>query len=373
MTRSTTDEDITNSGNILNNLINDYIEKQLDSNEFLRRAVVVDVDTLGGQLVREGESLNPKNSLVARVLGESSGILSDDDLPVFWPLFSHDVMPIKQNEHVYIMYDSPDKSSGVWLCRAPQPLSVNDQPIENKNYVAGTAQYLADPDNDFQEFSAEQFIQGTETDPGSAPLPAEFVVENPPPPLYTARVGDRTIEGSHNSIIVLGRDRITDFNSGETEGAGCVDIVAGRATEDILESDHSRILVSSKTDTDKNNPELANVGPNAEPSASIVVKSDEVRIVARNGMKIVVDGGKLFINADKVIIGDGKSAEEPVVLGKKLEEFIGLVLDFIKTHDHPTGVGPSGGAVGPIAAGKLPSLDGFDISSLFSKTVISKP
>lgn len=181
-------------------------------------------------------------------------------------------------------------------------------------------------------------------------------------PRITKRPGDFVIHGSNNAAIILGTDRSgvafdttqkVDNSTKETikvvskipdsdekENAGTIDIVVGRGrstkkknsgtvkknaiqkseiskfkkdelqTEgDIeFESDKSRIYVTMKSKIDKNfaldslsKARLSEPQSSVEESsAGIVVKSDKVRIVARNDLKIVVKRSKTNANGDLV-------------------------------------------------------------------------
>lgn len=372
VSRKITEDDLSNPSGILSNLLNDYIERRFDQDVAIKKAVVVSVDLVGGQLSSEEEPLNPKNSIKAKVLDDGIVALSIEDIPVFWPMFSHDTMPIKPGEHVYVIYDSIEGRSGVWISRAPEPLRVGNTAIDNKNYVDGIAKYLADENNEITEISAQRRIQGSEQNPEEILLPEEFSRQAEPTPTYTARIGDRVIDGSHNSIIILGRDRITDTTTGIPQDSGDIRLVAGRTTENVdINTDNSTILITQQTDIDVNTG-LDGVGQNKGPSASIAIKSDEIRISARNGMKIIVDDtpdSELYINAPNVIIGDGNSDEEPNVLGDTLVEVMGELIDEIGKIIVPTGVGPSGP---PNNAPKILAIK-TKLQNFLSKTVKSKP
>jgi hypothetical protein len=368
--RKITRDDLTNPSGILGKLINDYIERRFDPQPPLRKVVVIDVDLVGGQITPEGEPLNPKNSILAKLLDDSDNTGTDSDYQTFWPMFPHDTMPIKPGEHAYVMSDSFRDRSGVWVCRIPQPLSVDNTPIDNKNFVDGTAQYLADGRNDFSEISAQQFVQQTETIPPEIPQDENFVVEDPIPPSHNGRVGERVIEGSHNSAIILGRDRVADVATGIKGQSGDVRIVSGKVGEDVdLLGDASTILVTQNTDIDVN-MDTADIGKSVDPTASIAVRSNEIRIVAKEGMKIVVKGGDLFLNAANVTIGDGSSGEEFAPLGERLQSLLEGVIKVIEKHTHPTAVGPSSTSVD--AATNLAKYK-KDLQSILSETVKTKP
>lgn len=153
-----------------------------------------------------------------------------------------------------------------------------------------------------------------------------------PVPRLTKRPGDFAIQGSNNTAIILGQDR-TGGVGDETglpiadsqEGSGAIDVVVGRGQSDptkpvvITNSrqeeetnkntkftlnqeelktegdidfihDKSRLYLSMKTHADKNfQIELEGLDDNSNPeTAAAVLKSDQVRIVARQDIKILV-------------------------------------------------------------------------------------
>src|SRR5690606_22447908 len=111
--------------------------------------------------------------------------LSTEELPVFWPLLPHDIMPVKESEHIYVLYeDANNKSHGLWLARIPEPNNV-----DSKNLTPGTKKYEEDDTNDFSEIGAEQAVQDTDVPPEPIVVSEEFVTEQVQP--FTARIGDR--------------------------------------------------------------------------------------------------------------------------------------------------------------------------------------
>lgn len=123
----------------------------------LYRAVVVGVDTEGGKLenpsgtgqithnfngntfdcpARHGPE-NPPNSVKARLITDGlDRFVTDEDLRVFWPFFPETSMvPIKPGEHVYVMFEDPQKIHGLWLSKVSGHTGVNYAPGE-KTFVA---------------------------------------------------------------------------------------------------------------------------------------------------------------------------------------------------------------------------------------------
>src|SRR3990167_2298613 len=97
-------------------------EGKFENNSFVRRALVVEIDHLGGQL-EETPKQNPKNSIRARIISEPSPhtFLENSQLPVFWPLFPFDLFPIKEGEHVYVCFDGERGDHGLWISRIAEP------------------------------------------------------------------------------------------------------------------------------------------------------------------------------------------------------------------------------------------------------------
>jgi hypothetical protein len=319
-------KDILYPARILNNLLRDYAENKLLKQGQVRvlyEATVIDVDHVGGKL--SDNPVNPKNSIRARVkfLNAYTDV---PDLPIFWPIFPHEHNPIKPSEKVYVIFEDEKRRNGLWLARIPEP-----QYVDNVNLVPGKDRYLKAPDSDVSELDAQRASEDID-DPDLEAIDIDakapdFVAETVPP--FTARVGDHVLHGSNNAMIVLGRDRPKDVPSGEKEKAGTIDLVVGRKDNEHmnLKDDASRIYISQKTDADKGFD--IKVGSSAGTAASIAIKSDEIRVVGRKGMKIVVEGGDLHIEASKIFIG--KDADQKMVLGDKLVGELEKALDLLTT------------------------------------------
>lgn len=211
-----------------------------------------------------------------------------------------------------------------------------------------------------------------------------------PVPNYIPRDGDKVLDGANNASIVLGRDRPGEIGSGygAQTGAGTIDIVAGRLSSDIqttelnleasrrellsvdpnLALDASRIYVSQKTDIDENFNLAEGFSGNSRARAGIAIKSDAVRVIGREGVKIVtkVDthnsqgGGIISIPKIELIAGNGLGGDqEPAVKGTSLtnalreilqkiidlnqilDSFMTAQMEFnsvIMTHEHPSPV-----------------------------------
>jgi len=176
-----------------------------------------------------------------------------------------------------------------------------------------------------------------------------------PIPEYLAASCEKVIKGENNTWIVLGRDRPGTRSSGRggagESHAGSIDLVVGRlgskaktvdkkgnkiyADPDFVK-DASRIIISQKTDIDKNmNLSPGKVGE-SEAKAAIALKSDDIRICARQGIKLVTvvdsenaQGGKAKDNGNvgvDLMGGNCKTKDmQPMVLGDKLKDYLLLV------------------------------------------------
>jgi|7_EtaG_2_1085326.scaffolds.fasta_scaffold00123_25 hypothetical protein len=174
-------------------------------------------------------------------------------------------------------------------------------------------------------------------------------------PKFIAAPCEKVITGKNNTSIVLGRDRPASRASGymatgDTH-AGSIDIVVGRMghkatayrtlkagemgppgpleTDPDFIADAARIYISQKTDIDKNfHLPIGKVGTSKSKSG-IGIKADAIRIIAREGIKLVTrtdaknaqGSDVLDVNGVDIIAG-GKGAPEPqpMVLGNNLEK-----------------------------------------------------
>lgn len=121
-----------------------------------------------------------------------------------------------------------------------------------------------------------------------------------PVPNYIAAKNEHVIKGQNNTFIVLGRDRPASRLSGygglgDTQ-CGSIDFVVGRmgAEPDAMVfvdpdfvTDAARIHISQKTDIDNNFALAPGKVGNATAKSGIGIKADGVRLIAREGIKLV--------------------------------------------------------------------------------------
>ena len=130
-----------------------------------------------------------------------------------------------------------------------------------------------------------------------------------PLPHFVKAPCEKEIRGKNNTSIVLGRDRPGTVASGYgakgATGAGSIDIVVGRMASsrdgpkdgvDVHNSffvDAARIYISQKTDIDTNFMLAGTPGhENLKGRSGIGVKADLIRVIGREGVKIVT--GKAY-------------------------------------------------------------------------------
>ena len=209
---------------------------------------------------------------------------------------------------------------------------------------------------------------------------------------------EKVLSNRYNSWIVLGRDRSDPTKATRASGYGgightqcaSIDIVAGRMSprpksvkkdgekmdidpifnftpdeDNNPVCDAARIYISQKTDVDKNFKLKAGKVGMAVARSAIAMKADGIRILAREGIKLVTradrmnsQGGSLDrIFGVDIIAGNDDKSLQPMVLGNNLvqsmeemaqilSEVIGTVNDIVinmskldlalSTHVHPS-------------------------------------
>jgi len=184
-----------------------------------------------------------------------------------------------------------------------------------------------------------------------------------PVPEFKKISSDVVVSGKNNTWIVLGRDRPAGISTGYGPGlghtqAGAIDIVVGRMSPfpqshdregNLVKAspifgyalngdgkqvcDAARIYISQKTDVDSNFSLADGVVGNMKARSAIAMKSDAIRIIARDsGIKLVThhpqlpnsQGGTSSRNARGIdlIAGNDDSNLQPMILGNNLVEML---------------------------------------------------
>ena len=332
---------------------------------FFRGMVVDVVNTPSGQAIRNGnleqyrsiinvpelKSL-PRNTAIVKPISRGEAKTTDRQI-VCYPFFSsHLCMPLKPGEFVWFIYEDPDDGGqlGYWLSRVSEPNHVEDTnySFSGRTYVQSPVKSTKKASDRFDgptvesdELQTYSYTSPT-SDPAELARTIEFakkVHRFEPVPRYTKRPGDMILQGSNNTLIMLGEERghyasnpgdvsiSANFNDIGPD-SGAIDIVVGRgrftstsgrtiknefgieeidkreasATEGDAHfpTDSARIyLTALSDDTSDFNPDaLLNVQyPNEKGTGAInkkafgsfvVTKADNLRVVARGSGSIKI-------------------------------------------------------------------------------------
>jgi hypothetical protein len=182
-----------------------------------------------------------------------------------------------------------------------------------------------------------------------------------PIPRYNRASAEDVFSGTNsNTIVILGRDRPRSTSDGKGASAnshvGCIDIIAGLsgilsrevdsegrlvATNKSPELDSARIYISQRADIDS--PEYFNLAQgnvgNLTNRSAIAIKADSVRIIGREGIKLVTSSdtrqgaSSLFIGDNvqgvDIIAGNDDSDLQPMVKGDDLAKVLDNLLELI--------------------------------------------
>lgn len=360
-------------------------------------------ENLGVSNLSYSEKL-PRNTIIAKRIGDKNA------RPMFvFPFFpSHLSIPCKPGECVWVMLENPsniETNMGFWFCRVVDSHLSDDvnhsHPARSmdSSFNPGTKDIANQSENIFYElrngpsigisgqratnkekvllFSEDEDIfeklviasqseEYLQYEGKSKETMGSELMTYEPVPRFRKRPGDVALEGSNNTLVVLGTDRKDDLKKTKfKESSGTIDIVAGRGQtketygksvettsikgsengkgekihEELNKSprelkktegdvdyinDRSRILVSQRTKIDDKfnlksyNESIQKTDPKEKDSdggdAAIVIKSDKIRLIARSDVEIIVTGFKekpsqvKGINYKEEEISESKSA-----------------------------------------------------------------
>ena len=177
-------------------------------------------------------------------------------------------------------------------------------------------------------------------------------------PRYNKSESEKIIEGENNTWITLGRDRPSDIFSGfggaGEKKCGSIDLVAGRISSLPMELkdgqeltcdnnvflDASRININQKTNVDDNYFLAKGSIGKRNNKAAIVIKSDNLRFISREGIKLITGTDKYDSNGNLInrifgidlIAGNDDSDLQPLVKGKNIEEYLNLITSTVARH-----------------------------------------
>jgi len=230
-------------------------------------------------------------------------------------------------------------------------------------------------------------------------------------PNFIQTESEKVIASQNNSWIVLGRDRPGNIGSGkggkgDTQAAS-IDLVVGRMgykpdsrayVDPDFNTDSARIYISQKTDIDENfNITEGTIGK-IKTKSGIGIKADGVRVIGREGIKLVTTTDKFNSHGKKAeslgnidfIAGNNTDQLEPLVKGKRLVDalevlarqlsdvtktlngFLSYQMEFnksITSHTHKAVCGPYSGIA--FSSGDLVMPAAKSALNMGSKTAVS--
>lgn len=139
-------EDILNPERAYFQMIRDYIDGRLTQPWLkLYRARVVRVGRYIGDL--EENPPSPRNSIQARVYTDGLDYnLPDAALNIFYPMFpQHVSAPLEVGEHVYVVFEDENYSSGLWVTPIPGFSDINYGNPDDRESTQSDASQVHDP------------------------------------------------------------------------------------------------------------------------------------------------------------------------------------------------------------------------------------
>jgi hypothetical protein len=316
----------------------------------------------------------PRNTIIAKKINDQSATPIENPKFLF-PFFpSHLSMPCKPGEHVWVIFETFRNSElGYWLCKVTEPMHVDDvnhthaprvyersfhlgtidkhnEKIPDYHFRVGRA--IKDESDGTTRTSFETAMVNTDDENFYEKLITESdasqIITYEPVPRYRKRPGDLALEGSNNTLVVLGTDRTGPYAKIDKDdatgkgkipkkiqedmdgSAGSIDLVAGRgqtpttsgavATSTRIDgsnfkteigksyeeskkfpnegdpdwiNDKSRVLLSQRTKVDTNLQinkinEGFNITDSENGDASVLLKSDKIRVLGRKDAQILV-------------------------------------------------------------------------------------
>jgi len=175
-----------------------------------------------------------------------------------------------------------------------------------------------------------------------------------PIPEFIQTASEKVITNHQNSWIVLGRDRPGTMLSGKggagDTGCASMDLVVGRLSANPMAKtpqdktiyvnpdftrDAARIYISQKTDIDKNFglEDGATGSGNMKNRSAIAVKADVIRVIGREGVKIISGGDTVNSQNARItelrgidLIAYGQDSElQPLVKGENLSDALNSI------------------------------------------------
>ena len=379
---------------------------------FFRGMVVDVISETSGQAVRNGNLEQyrsiisvpelksfPRNTAIVKPISKGEAKTNNREM-ICYPFFSsHLCMPLKPGEFVWFIYEDPnDKGQiGYWLSRVSEPNHVEDanytfagrtfvqSPIKSKKKASDM---FDGPSVESDEIQTYSYTSPT-SDPSELARTIEFakkVHRFEAVPRYTKRPGDLILQGSNNTLIMLGEERGHYSENPERvsksanmndvgPSSAAIDIVVGRGSfastsgnvvknefgiEEIdkrnesstegdahFSTDAARIYLTALSDTTtdfhpdtllkiKYPDEKGGVPLNKNSFGSFIVsKADNLRLVARapGSIKIVKESKPGELNGSAILMHDNGVLQISAAQAIHLSEFnttLGAVQPYVR-------------------------------------------
>jgi len=178
-----------------------------------------------------------------------------------------------------------------------------------------------------------------------------------PVPNFNSLPSEHIVSNKHNAFIVLGRDRpgsgLSGYGGRGDTHCASIDIVAGRLgylaksvneedekifADPNLKTDAARIYLSQKTDVDKNFQLAKGTFPISTTRSSVALKADGIRIIAREGIKLITGTDKKNSQGSdttkaaygiNLIANNDDSDLQPIPKGNNLSSVLIKIVDHI--------------------------------------------
>jgi len=175
-------------------------------------------------------------------------------------------------------------------------------------------------------------------------------------PGFIQTATERVYAGGNNTFIVLGRDRphnrLSGYGGAGYTQAGTIDIVAGRFGADAksvfpdcekawvnpsFDRDAARIYISQRTDVDRNFKLAGGRIHHADNRSAIALKADGIRIIGREGIKLITKSDALNsqgapitkVTGIDLIAGNDDSNLAPLVRGDRITDALSKIVAHI--------------------------------------------
>ena len=311
------------------------------------------------------------------ILGKMLDNPDQNAVTVFYPMFPHISMPAKPGEQIFVLYGSPEKGDriGYWLTRKSSGLIAEDVNYTHNDRSGETSEIVSTTLSSTKLPPSKQFTERTGA--SLAGITYKSIVENSTSysqqfqgevvPRYYSNSPDTAIQGSNNTLLVLGSSHT--LGQDKSTNTGMIDIVVGRGQStstapgatftntrnyDEVDKTATRSANEGKLDlvndlsrvhvTMNINPDQAfqiEAGEQSASGPSVVVKSDHVRLVSRDDLKIVVGSGNtqssivikpdgnIVITPGSKIKLSGESDDQPYLRYDEFNSIINNILDIL--------------------------------------------